>query len=118
METEEPRPWTLKEFHWLTQVAVREATSMASAIDLWKLDADKAARRQKGECRSCHYLNRDRVAGQAFTQKPCNVCGRVVLYATTYTGYACHACTQLYAICGQCGGDMEGRESRVKGLPE
>jgi len=70
-------------------------------------DPDKETRLETGECKFCAYIKRGACGGAAMTTKPCNACGKDVIYSSTITGAICEECGKKHGACIQCGGKMD-----------
>ncbi len=74
-----------------------------------EVDAEREARCNVYECKMCFYLRGARLAGQAFTDRPCDICAKVVTYSSTATMKYCKPCAEKHQLCRECGGDLELR---------
>jgi len=70
-------------------------------------DPDKEIRLETAECKFCFYIKSGVCAGDAMTTKPCDSCGKDVIYPSTYTGAICEECGKKHGACIQCGGKMD-----------
>ena len=75
-------------------------------------DIDKKARLEKWECKCCFYIL-SKIGGAAMTKKPCNACGKVIMYSSTCTGAVCKECGKKYRVCTHCGGDINEKNRRT-----
>lgn len=98
----------------LTPTTARFKTSMARQIAVehlqaaldYKADAEKKQRLKNGYCRTCFYLRRGLMAGQAFTAWECGICGAEKVHHHTGTPVVCAPCSKEHRICVECGGDI------------
>lgn len=83
---------------------------------LAELDQDtRAEERAKAlECKRCFYLRRSRLAGQAFTDWFCGLCGSREVWGCTHTPKVCKTCAKEHKLCTECGGDLDMRDQRRK----
>jgi hypothetical protein len=58
------------------------------------------------ECRICFYLDRGRIAGMAFSDYECRICGAQARHANTAVPRVCVICSVKYEICRRCTGDI------------
>jgi hypothetical protein len=70
-------------------------------------DLDRKERETVQECRRCFYVGRQRMAGQAFTERECENCKRSVMYPTTDTNSLCVECGQRLGLCVRCCADID-----------
>lgn len=68
-------------------------------------DPDKKIRQQERLCSICYYREPG-FAGQAFTDKACCNCNKVVRYSTTNTNKLCEKCAEGLRACIHCGADI------------
>jgi hypothetical protein len=97
-----------------TAIAVDRAERVQRNVDEYRADAMKDDRAKALECKSCFYLARDRVAGQAFTAWRCGVCGAEHVHHNTNVPKVCDDCASRHDLCTVCGGDREMRAGRRK----
>lgn len=81
------------------------------------LDSDLTKRQKAQECKCCFYLSSG-LAGQAFTEWTCAVCGAKDCWANTATPRVCKDCATKHALCVRCGGDIHMRSRRKATLNE
>lgn len=102
----------------LDLAAVQRATSHAVdavvAAARCTSDADKLARRARGECRACYYLRSRRAGGAQVTTRPCGLCGTVIVSGNTFVNQLCPACGRKHGLCVVCAADLKEREGRRK----
>lgn len=70
-------------------------------------DPMKETRVEKQLCKSCFYVYNDGWAGQAFTDKNCEDCGKEMIFSTTNTDSFCIECAKKNNVCKHCGGAIE-----------
>lgn len=73
-------------------------------------DPDVKKRMQRHFCIRCHYSTR--LAGQAFTEAPCGLCGEVQTFSSTATDALCRLCAVAHRMCAHCAGDIDGDVNR------
>lgn len=78
----------------------------------WRDDAEKVARRAEMKCKTCFYFGAGRLAGQAFTSRPCAICAEVFEWANTGIPALCKPCAKKTRLCIQCGADRELKQRR------
>ncbi len=78
------------------------------------LDANKEKRLKEFECKSCYYFRRGGMAGQAFWNWSCAVCGEDQMHHNTNTPRVCFSCCDTHQLCQRCGGDIEQRRRKQK----
>lgn len=67
------------------------------------------------ECKTCWYVRRGALVGQAFTGYTCDGCKEVFSHHNTGVPKLCVECALEFGLCRRCGGDIEGVE-RPRGL--
>lgn len=92
---------------FLARSRVKKTLELAKQLEA---DSDSTKRVQQQKCKSCHYF--PRIAGQAFTSKPCACCGEVQTFSSTATDAFCQPCATKHDLCKTCGGDREMRDDR------
>ena len=85
-----------------TKLGNRRLLAAHDAID----DVSHDRRLEEQLCRLCFYLQRERIAMQAFCTKPCASCGEDQRYANSNTDLLCHACAVERGLCKKCGARM------------
>ena len=68
----------------------------------YEKDLEKDERIAKMLCKACFYKS-DAIGGDAVTQSPCAICGKIVTYPSTYTDALCEKCAKEKNICKHCG---------------
>ena len=91
-------------------IAVRELIKEAKEMEF---DTDRAARLKALLCKLCYYRG-GRIAGQAFTEWNCAVCGKADQHPNTATPVVCADCAKEHSLCRDCGADLELRTKRRK----
>ena len=76
----------------------------------FKEDADKKIRLQYGYCIFCWYS--ESLAGQAFTEYTCAVCGKEGRHPNTNVPKICIDCSKKHKLCVECGADIALRNKR------
>lgn len=75
-------------------------------------DPNKDQRSKGRECKSCWYLNNQRIGGAAITHKPCDVCENEMSFGSTCTDSVCKDCSDTHKLCTHCGGDIDMKDRR------
>ena len=57
-------------------------------------------------CRKCYFEEKGMMAGQAFTEFTCALCGKTDVWPNTNTPKFCHECSVKLNMCQRCGGDL------------
>ena len=110
---EQQKTYVNEEFvHKATDRNHDHAQSMMTRILAWAADLQKKDRKAKGYCRYCWYINKERIGGQAMTQRACGVCGQEQWYGSTATDVMCSGCAIANDLCKQCGADIFDRPRR------
>jgi hypothetical protein len=94
---------------------VRTATHYARQyLNEWIINAEHAyTDKQRTEraaaqcCRWCFYGRRSRLAGQAFTTRPCDSCAEDQTFSSTATDPLCMPCAQRLGLCVRCCADVD-----------
>jgi hypothetical protein len=76
------------------------------------IDARMESRQRDQECKYCFYFRRGGMAGQAFTEWNCAVCGGEQMHPNTACPKVCKDCSKKLELCTQCGADLEGRVNK------
>ncbi len=74
-------------------------------------DDDRDARLRANECPYCYYIY-SRIAGQAFTDWSCGICGKQDTHCNTATPRYCSNCADEHRLCVACGGTVTGKQKR------
>ena len=69
-------------------------------------DMEKDQRRKDQLCKICFYTS-GIIAGQAFTDKDCESCGKTQTFSSTYTDKLCKQCAESNNCCKHCMSKME-----------
>jgi len=70
------------------------------------LGETKEQRTKRGlECKQCFYLRASRIAGQAFTNWKCRICGTERSHHNTAVPRYCDDCAKAHKLCVECGGE-------------
>jgi hypothetical protein len=71
-------------------------------------DGQKEARLKARSCSRCFYLDRGRLAGQAFTGWTCQLCREEQsMHPNTAVPRVCGPCADAFGLCAQCGGTQD-----------
>lgn len=95
-----------------TTMANNRIKSTLKLAERLQTDPEKSKRLEDQLCLSCYYYNA--IAGQAFTNRECGLCGEDQLYGNTNTDALCKTCAKEHQLCKHCGGDLELRDKRRK----
>lgn len=87
--------------------ALRVSEMLARAA-IVAADQDHAKRLAAHQCRYCYYLNHG-LAGQAFTDWRCVLCGLEAQHHNTNVPRVCVPCADGFSLCVTCGGDLQQR---------
>jgi len=101
-----------------TSRALTQGAEIMALADAYEQDADRYERWKDQLCCACFYLRRGRLAGQAFTDRPCGVCGVSMTFPTTATDALCPECSKKLKLCKRCGADIELRKRRKLDVPK
>jgi hypothetical protein len=93
-------------YEFITRQNLERISLRRDALRKLDLDLDKEARLDARECLFCFYMARPRIAGQAFTERPCGLCDKTIKHSNTAIGVICEACSDESGMCSHCGGDM------------
>lgn len=69
-------------------------------------DAKREHREAYSECRYCFYFGHG-IAGQAFTDYKCAMCGKTESHENTAVPKLCPSCSKIHELCRRCGGERE-----------
>lgn len=92
----------------MSAMRVRDALKLADQL---RDDPHAAQRQEKLQCRPCAYITR--MAGQAFTDYVCGLCGSSGSHHNTNTPKICRECAAKWDLCVCCAGDRELAEKRT-----
>jgi hypothetical protein len=70
-------------------------------------DVAREARKTARRCAHCYYMQGHRLAGQAFTEWTCRLCGQVDTCQNTAHPVVCETCADAYGLCVDCGADVD-----------
>jgi len=104
------RALTIAELERVNHATANNARNLAHEIaKLATLATDARAEKRRAEqrCSACEYLHRYRLAGQAFTDWKCQICGDEHSHHNTAVPRLCLRCAKNYRLCAECGGDLE-----------
>lgn len=73
-------------------------------------DPKKKERIQNQLCQCCFY-SESSMAGQAFTEKDCEICKETQQYSSTNTNKVCNKCAESNKICKHCGSLLNYNEN-------
>ena len=90
------------------KASIESATTMSKArmdstlklAEKYTADPDRKQRAERQLCKPCYYGSR--MAGQAFTNKPCDCCGEMQTYSSTDTDKLCRNCAVEHKVCRHC----------------
>lgn len=91
----------------MTYYRNNQIRKLKSKLVLYDDDPNKEERLEKHLCKSCFYVYNDGWAGQAFTDKNCEDCGKEMIFSTTNTDSFCIECAKKNNVCKHCGGAIE-----------
>ena len=97
-----------------TSIADRHVAETIRHAKAAEFDEDRVARLKASNCKFCYYIYNSRIGGAAMTERPCGICGKVVMYGSTCTDAVCHDCAKKHSLCVHCGADLELRPNRRK----
>ena len=63
-------------------------------------------------CKKCKFEEKGMMAGQAFTEFTCALCGRISVWGNTNTPKFCYECSKKFNMCQRCGDELERKENR------
>ena len=110
-KAKKPRALTIAELERVNHATANNARSLAGKIAQLAIlasDAHATERRNAQRCAACEYLNRYRLAGQAFTEWKCQLCKQPQpMHSNTAVPFLCLGCAKSYGLCIECGGDLE-----------
>lgn len=90
----------------MSQSRIREALKLAEKLTT---DPQQTARLQRRECPPCFYV--PRMAGQAFTDYSCVLCGNDHQHHNTAVPRLCPSCAAANGLCVRCCADLNGAEA-------
>lgn len=96
---------------WATTVAQHQIDNVLNRAEQFKEDPEKEKRIGTYECVPCHYSAK--IAGQAFTDRPCGICDTQIQSSNTDVNVICISCAQKYSLCAHCGADIALRPRRI-----
>lgn len=70
-------------------------------------DRHRYGRLRAMRCKACFYFPVNRLAGQAFTARPCHECGEEILHHNTAVPPICKKCAKRLGVCLECCADMD-----------
>ena len=82
----------------------RRMEDVIKLADHYNCDIDYGYRQSKKECKVCYYNTR--IAGQAFTDWSCQMCGKEDHWSNTDTPKLCTDCAKTDNLCAHCGGHI------------
>ena len=101
---------TIAELEQVNHVTANNARNLRHQLEKLAevaVDARAEQRRSEQRCAYCEYLRRG-LAGQAFTKWSCRLCQEPQpLHHNTAVPCLCRGCAVAYALCSECGGDLE-----------
>lgn len=90
----------------MSQSRIREALKLAEKLTT---DPQQAARLQRQECPPCFYV--PRMAGRAFTDYSCVLCGCDHQHNNTAVPRLCSSCAAANGLCVSCCADLNGEDA-------
>ena len=96
---------------WATTMAQHQIDNVLIRSEQFKNDPERKKRGVTYECIPCHYSAR--IAGQAFTDRPCGICDTVIQSGNTDVNVLCIPCAKKYSLCAHCGADIALRPHRI-----
>lgn len=87
-----------------TTMSKARVESALRAAKKFSTDPDRKARLTAQLCLPCFYGSR--MAGQAFTNKPCDCCGEMQTYSSTDTDKLCRNCAVEHSVCRHCSANI------------
>ncbi len=90
----------------LSRQAAERACALAENLNL---DPEHDKRTGEQLCRTCYYMRRHVLAGQAITDTVCRFCDEEMQFNSTYTDALCLPCAKKYRLCKHCVADIEFR---------
>ncbi len=86
--------------------------ALSKALEL-ATDSSKKDRIAGRKCACCYYtIGYSRIAGAAFTEWNCEICGKLSIYSNTAIPKCCDECSDNYDLCVECGGDINMKNRR------
>jgi len=96
-----------------TDMAISYAESIVQKALEFLRDDRKKERLVEVECKTCFYINNQRIGGAAMTSRPCGICDMPQMYGSTATDKLCLKCALEHQLCKQCGADVLMRPRRI-----
>lgn len=96
-----------------TDTAIQYGESIVQRALEFMRDDKRKQRLAEAECKTCFYVNNQRIGGSAMTSRPCGICEIPQMYGSTATDKLCVACAVKHQLCKQCGGDLLLRPRRI-----
>ena len=85
----------------------KHVEKMRAKIKKYDYDDDKENRIKLCECKYCHYININRIVGEAFTTTQCENCGKQMVFSNTDINTYCIECSKELDKCIHCGSEMD-----------
>ena len=99
--------WTNKDIEMSNHFNKSLATKTLKMITDYRKDTNRDKRLEKQLCLTCYYLRAGIVAGQAFTEYTCRICGEKQMHPNTNTPKICKPCAVENDLCVKCGGGVD-----------
>lgn len=90
----------------INESAAARARMLVSALNGNESHREKTRRTHLHECLICYHLRGPQLAGQAFRDYTCGICGNEASHSNTAVPKYCGGCCKLYELCGRCGGNL------------
>ncbi len=101
--------------HMSTWLAIERGKALVKQATNFANDPQQKERKKASQCKICFYVS-SRIGGQAITDRPCGICGKIMTFSSTCTDIICPECAENNHLCVHCGADVELRPRR-KYLP-
>lgn len=75
--------------------------------------SERQLRLSKNLCGYCYFLRGPRIAGQAFWDWKCRVCGKPDTHPNTGVPCFCADCAKEHGLCVECGGSVHMKRKRA-----
>ena len=64
-------------------------------------------------CKKCLFKGKGMIAGQAFTDFKCSLCGKIDTWHNTNVPKICDECSNKLNVCQRCGEQLEKEEDKT-----
>lgn len=89
-----------------------QVNSMVNKLDAFQRDMKKEQRLAAQECKTCFYLNNERLACQAFWTWHCGICATQAQSSNSAHPRLCKVCAIAHSLCMECGADIDDVQRR------